>query len=35
MNLTARPPELKDFLRKYADDKDAFKTSASLVFARK
>ncbi|MGA2743974.1 MAG: hypothetical protein ABSE44_04695 [Candidatus Sulfotelmatobacter sp.] len=35
MTLTARPPELKDFLRKYADDKDAFKTSASLVFARK
>jgi hypothetical protein len=35
MTLTAQPAELKDFLRKYADDKAAFKASASLVFTRK
>jgi len=35
MTLTARPADLKDFLRKYAEDKDAFKTSTSLVFTRK
>jgi hypothetical protein len=34
MTLTARPAELKDFLRKYADDKAVFKPSTSLLFTR-
>jgi hypothetical protein len=35
MTLTARPAELKDFLRKYVNDKDAFKARTSLIFTRK
>jgi hypothetical protein len=35
MTLTAQPAELKAFLRKYVDDKDAFKPNTSLVFTRK
>jgi hypothetical protein len=35
MTLTAKPPELKDFLRQHADDKAAFKQSGRLVFTRK
>jgi len=35
MTLTARPAELKEFLRKYADDKAAFKPNDNLVYTRK
>ena len=35
LTLTAKPPEMKDFLRKYADDKTVFKPNESLVFTKK
>jgi hypothetical protein len=35
MMLNAPPAEMKAFLRKYADDLAAFKTSQRLIFTRK
>jgi hypothetical protein len=35
MTLTAQPAELKAFLRKYVDDKAAFKPNTSLAFTKK
>lgn len=35
LTLTAQPAELKSFLRKYVNDKDAFKAQQSLIFSKK